>query len=437
MAIMDPNKTVENEQTGSNTTTPQCGPGQKLINGVCVAIRMQSGLSTDTSPRPDYNPFPNGNPFTQQQQNQTPGSLSEIYGGIRSGVRQATATNIQSARQTAEMQQEQLNQQLEQQRQDYLKNRQNLQRETFLRGRNVLANLANRGLATSGLQQLGDVQRTIATGQQMNELSQAFERARQGLTSQQTQIATGLQQFEAGQQSQLTQQLAGLDLQEQQAGVTESERSVAYAESLSTLLSDPNIPQNIKDTLAPLYEQLITTPQATEGATPGQTGSLTEALGTTTTASTAGQQASNIVTKYGSSLSTFEKDKLNEIIGDSEVLAQGSELRTVLSGLPEGTQTEVSVTNTKGNKAGLNDTYEIVVNGQGYSVEGRELAVLIMNGNITVSPEIAYSIVQRAGGRAARPGGTIGNQWDSVLKPYLKWLDENNINENTVKNPLR
>ncbi len=151
-------------------------------NQVNRNLNLQTGTGVPSGPLP-----------AEQQ------TLSQLYGGIRSGFEASTSANIEAARRSAELQQEQLNRQLEQQRADYLKNRQTLQRETFLRGRNLLSNLANRGLATSGLQQLGDIQRTIATGQQMNELSQAFERASTGLTTPPQQVPTGLPTFAADQ----------------------------------------------------------------------------------------------------------------------------------------------------------------------------------------------------------------------------------------------
>jgi hypothetical protein len=335
-----------------------------------------------------------------------------------------------------------LNRQLAEQRQDYLTNRQQLQKETFLRGRNILSNLANRGLATSGLLQLGDVQRTIATGQQMTGLAEAFERARQGITGQQQGIQTGLQQFEAGQQSQLAQQLAGLNLQERQAGVTESERSVAYAESLATLLSDPSIPQATKDALTPLYEQLITAPAPTTPTTPGETpaapgGSFSESFGRPVVRNVTSLVEG--VSAQGGNLSSLERNKLIDVVSNSDILKQNSPFMTDLAGVTPGTEVTATV-RTKTGKAGLNDQYFVQLpSGQSYELKGTELAVLLMNNAITVSPEIAYSIVQRAGsiGTTASALATVGNRFDAVLKPYLEWLKKNNINEKTVTNPIR
>jgi predicted Zn-dependent protease len=392
---------IEGLTNTTTTTTTQCPPGQQLVNGVCVTAMAE-----------------------------TPTTASEAYSGLATGLQQTTAANIDAARQTTAQQQQVLQSQLEQQRQDYLKNRQTLQKETFLRGRNVLANLANRGLATSGLQQLGDVQRTIATGQQMNELSQAFERAREGLTTQQTQLATGLQQYEAGQQAGLANQLASTQVQAQQAATTEAERSVAYAESLASIMADPTISQAQKDALAPLYERLITTtPTTTTTATEGITAtegtptpSLADLLGTTTTPPTRDELITSI-SNYTGSLSGLEERALSNVLKDSENLQQDSPFLVALSSKPEGLEITPSVT-TENNKAGLNDNYSVTIDGTQYDLEGRELAVLIMNGKVKVPDNIAVSIMQRVGGGIATTGTIWGNKYDAISKPYLKYLEE-------------
>lgn len=424
-------------QGSSDTNQKQCPPGQVLVNGTCVIQNpsqpnvQQPGQTTT----PPLTSAMNAQPAVTSTA--TAPTISSLYGDFRGAVQQTTDANIQAARQTASMQQDTLNRQLAEQRQDFLRNRQDLQKETFLRGRNILSNLANRGLATSGLLQLGDVQRTIATGQQMTGLSEAFERARQGLTAQQQGVQTGLQQFEAGQQSQLAQQLAGLGLQEQQAVVTESERSVAYAESLATLLSDPTIPQATKDALRPLYEQLITTQPAdtTPGQTPTTGGSFSDAFVTPTVRTVT--SLVDAVKSQGGKLSSFEENALIDFVSNSDMLKQGSPFMTDLAGVPEGTQVTATV-RTRGGKAGLNDEYFIQLpSGQEYELNGKELAVLLMNNAITVTPEIALSIAQRSGGQLATGLGVVGNRSSSVIIPYLEWLKKNNINEKTVTNPIR
>jgi len=449
MAIIGRNEEEKRKQF--NTITTNQSP---------TGSQMQTGqLSNFIGPQ---RPFDEDNPNNNNDNNnETPVSeqtLSQLYGGIRSGFETATSTSIDAARENARLQQEALNRQLEQQRADYLRNRQTLQKETFLRGRNLLSNLANRGLATSGLQQLGDIQRTIATGQQMNDLTQAFERARQGLTSQQQQVAAGLQQFEAGQQAQLQQQLAGLNLQERQTGIQDKERSIAYAESLATLLRDPEISQEVKDALTPLYEQLIGEIPELEGSE-GQ--SLSDLIGTSSgLGQTTTQLANDILDNIGGEgnmfggqdISALEKNEFRSYVNKSENLAQDSDLRTAIrNNVREGDIVEVNLSNPNPAKAGLNDDYGIVINGKEYIVRGKELAVLIMSGEIQVEPRIAVSILQWASGKITSQLYTMGNQDDAFVSLMRSWLQKNNylvgssnifdtglkVNTDIIKNPIR
>jgi hypothetical protein len=432
-------------QGSTDVNTQQCPVGQRLVNGVCVP---SSGLAAEMVPASLSGTQGVGTGTMQTQpassvrptQTSLP-SVSSLYGDYRGALQQTTQANIEAAQQTAAQQQTQLQQQLQQQRQDYLTNRQQLQKETFIRGRNILSNLANRGLATSGLLQLGDVQRTIATGQQMTGLSEAFERARQGITGQQQNIQTGLQQFQAGQQSQLAQQLSGLGLQERQANIQEAERITALVED--TISAGQTATPQQASLLNQIYaataagdtetlQQLLTQAEV-EGAAPQ--GSLTQAFsaptGNTVTSLVAG------VTQLGGNLSSLEQRKLIDVISDSENLAQGSPFMADLANVQPGTQVTATV-RTRGGKAGLNDSYFVQLpSGQEYELDGRELAVLLMNNSISVSPEIALSIAQRAGGSLASGTSVIGNRYDSVLKPYLEWLKKNNITRNTVQNPVR
>lgn len=446
-----------------STNTVQCPTGQVLINGVCStpnASRLpqasgglsgtQGGMAqpvTTTTMNPTATPESPVSPpvvpatATAVPATATAPTISSIYGDFRGAIQQTTDANIQAARQTAEMQQDTLNRQLAEQRQDFLRNRQDLQRETFLRGRNILSNLANRGLATSGLLQLGDVQRTIATGQQMTGLSEAFERARQGLTAQQQGVQTGLQQFEAGQQSQLAQQLAGLSLQERQANIQEAERITALVEDTisagqtatpqqAALLNQIYAATAAGDTEA--LQKLLAQAEVGGVATEG---SLTQAFG-----QTPGYTVTSLVDgvkSQGGNLSSFEENALIDVVSNSDMLKQDSPFMADLAKVPKGTQVTATV-RTKANKAGLNDEYFIQLpSGQEYELDGKELAVLLMNNAITVTPEIALSIAQRAGGRLATGLGVVGNRSSSVIIPYLEWLKKNNINEKTVTNPIR
>ncbi len=368
--------------------------------------------------------------------------LSELYGKYGQAIEQSTAASIEAARQNAEMQQQSLDKQLEQQRTDYLRNKQTLQKETFLRGRNVLANLANRGLATTGLLQLGDVQRTIATGQQMSNLSDIFNRASESIQQSKLNLGTSLQQYTSQQQADMATKLAGLDMQQRDAQIKEAERLTALVED--------TISASAGGTMTPEQQNLIN--QIYSATASGDTGTLQELLDRVETETGTAQgglsilatpsqnqysvvKLSNGVKNYYN-LNTRESNALLKVIENSKNFKADSEFMSDLNKVPKGTKVDATV-RSKSNKAGLNDDYFIELNGKEHKLEGRELAILIMNGAITVEPNIALSIVQRKHGRVANVGGTSGNEWDAVLRPYLKWLEENNINRETVTNEIR
>ncbi len=408
-----------------NQSLPPCPAGQQRdANGQCVVVRGYTSY-TGTSPQAETQDVQTtgGAEATAASTQQSP-TTSELYGGIAKALTGASQANIAASRAETQAAQSQLERQLQQQREDFLRNRQSLQRETFLRGRNVLANLANRGLATSGLQQLGDVQRTIATGQQMSELSRAFEQARQGLTAQQQAAGRAQTAFEAQQRGTLEQQLANLKVQEEQAGITEGERSVAYAESLAQLLSDPTIPQNIKQTLAPLYEQFIKTPA-------GQEGGLAQQL-QPRTLPTQNELITTVSGLAGGTYRSGENNALNKFITESENLNPQSPFMTALAATEQGQQFSPTVT-TKAGYAGLNDLYSVDLGGQTYSLDGKELATLVMSGQITVSPAIAVSILQGKEGNILDAGDLAGNLSDAIARPYLKWLQEQGFISRTAR----
>ena len=405
----------------SDVNAKQCPAGTVLVNGVCVdpnslqALRASGGLSGTQGVTQQTTPqfrmqtgygAPSQPAMVEPAVTQPSSTLSDIYGDIRKSLTGATEANIAASRAETQAAQSQLERQLQQQREDFLRNRQSLQRETFLRGRNVLANLANRGLATSGLQQLGDVQRTIATGQQMSELSRAFEQARQGLTAQQQAAGRAQTAFEAQQRGTLEQQLANLKAQEQQAGITDAERQLAMRESFEQLMSDPTIPQSIKENLAPYYEPFL----------PGVTGELKE----TKKPATLSDLIEGVTKTEGVEFSSGERNALNKIVQDSENLNPASPFMVALSGLPQGQQVTPTVS-TKAGYAGLNDNYSLEIGGQSFTLDGKELATLIMNGQITVSPAIAVSILQGKDGSLVP---VSGDQNEAIRKPYLQWLEE-------------
>lgn len=446
----------------------KCPEGQVLFQGACVPKEAVaeyyksigtgglSGTQGGNSGRLSDSLYPNPvgtnpavtNPVGTNSVGITPpasnlSDLSELYGNYGGAIKQSTEASIEAARQNTQIQQQSLDKQLEQQRTDYLRSRQTLQKETFLRGRNVLANLANRGLATTGLLQLGDVQRTIATGQQMSNLSEVFNRASESLQQSKLNLGTSLQQYTSQQQADMATKLAGLDMQQRDSQIKEAERLTALVED--------TISASAGGTMTPEQQNLIN--QIYAATASGDTGTLQGLLdqveqtaGTgTVTGGLSGLVAppqnqysivklSNGVKEYYT-LGTKSSNALLSVIEKSDNFKADSEFMSDLNKVPNGTKVDVTV-RTRGNikKAGLNDDYFIELNGKEHRLEGRELAILIMNGALTVEPNIAFSIVQ---GESVMASEEAGDKWDVVLRPYLKWLEENNINKETVTNTIR
>lgn len=89
--------------------------------------------------------------------------------------------------------------------------------DAYDRNRANLNNLASRGLAGSGLQQLGEVQERMETGNQMNDLASQYYSYMDDLNEQQKAGEEQYNQGIASIESSLEEQLANLGLQEFQA----------------------------------------------------------------------------------------------------------------------------------------------------------------------------------------------------------------------------
>lgn len=362
-------------------------------------------------------------------------SIDQIISNLRNALEQGSQQTIDFSRQETAATQAELSRQLAEQRRDYLKNRQALQKDTFLRGRNVLANLANRGLATSGLQQLGDVQRTIATGQQMNELSQAFESARQNLTAQKDAAARAQTQFESQERTDLASQLAGLEFEGMDRQTRQAEIAAVYGESFRAIMDDPNTSAATKELLGSLYQQLINL------GMPAGTSTTTPTDGGTGGSGGGGEDFVFNSVSVSQAMEGFVPDQIS-VGGTDQISAhfsgnalfdtnteEGKRLYTALNTLGENKTVQIGAPNTSANYYGFNDTYTFVVGGQEFSVEGYDLAGLIMSGAIQVDPRIALSLIQDGAGNIKQTAsGPKTNTFTRSMFAYLQEqgiLDEN------------
>jgi hypothetical protein len=120
-------------------------------------------------------------------------TLKSIYEKQKQLAAQQALEQERLAREQASKQQQQLANQLKEQRYDYQQLKQIANRQINQRGRNLLNQLSNRGLATSGLLQLGDVQNRLATGQTLSELAQENRRVQEAGMQARENISSNLQ----------------------------------------------------------------------------------------------------------------------------------------------------------------------------------------------------------------------------------------------------
>lgn len=433
-----------------------CPAGFKMVNGQCVPEDTKS-----TPEIPDRYKTLSGELASYQHAiNKTPeeleteaqqSALSKIYDEEQQAYKGIVQQNIKSSEENLQLQRDLYNKQLAEQRQDYLKNRQALQKDTFMRGRNLLANLSNRGLATSGLQQLGDVQRTIATGQQMSGLSEAFSKARDNITQQLSAAETTHRQFAGQQEAGLAASIAASEKEKHGALQRDSERTLSLQESLIAALQTPGLSDEQKSQLTNIYTTAMggggTTTPATGGAT-GETtdGTLAGAFGTTggEGVGTYQMQADTYFTgDYSANKAKASEEFQNSWAkGENNPLfnEESAEYQTLeTNGGRISGYTRSSSPNLLG---GFNDTFTVITpDGGSISGTGGQIAAAIMAGRIKIDindpnqAELLWDIAKVGG--AGTSIGTNKNvhtgdvakslRWNSVIEGFLGYLNEQGL----------
>lgn len=431
--------------TSARNQTMKCPEGQVLFQGACVPVaeyrrliatgglsNAQGGNSGSLSGLIDTQGAQQGGVNTPKS---NLADLSGLYGKYGQAIEQSTQASIEAARQTTQMQQQSLDKQLEQQRADYLRNRQTLQKETFLRGRNVLANLANRGLATTGLLQLGDVQRTIVTGQQMSNLADVFNRASESIQQSKLNLGTSLQQYTSQQQADMATKLAGLDMQQRDAQIKEAERLTALVED--------TISASAGGTMTPEQQSLIN--QIYSATASGDTGTLQELLNRVETETGTGQGglsslvappqntgdyialAQKVSSYKDAGLTDKETSLISSYLKGSKYFKEGSDKAAkLLDALQTNRGKEATYTqHKKSGNAGYNDTYDVVFSdGKTAEVGGRDLMALVISGDIKLTKEQAVQITRAGDGQIIPSNVISGDKWDAFVKPYIQWLKD-------------
>jgi hypothetical protein len=165
--------------------------------------------------------------------------MSEAINQKKTLAQQIKEQAEMEARQAAETSRRALAQEIASNRRDFNQNRQQIEQDSFMRSRNLQGALSSRGLATSGVAQLGEVQNQLAKGQSVNSLAQRMTQtnqlARQGETDVAQNLATQLGR-------------AGIAYGQQMSDISDQEteeenlRKQREQESVSTLIAAFNNP---------------------------------------------------------------------------------------------------------------------------------------------------------------------------------------------------
>lgn len=194
----------------------------------------------------------------QQQSNIN--SIPDIYDMYRKRQELASeeyAEQRRLAEQQANIAREALAKQIEKQRYDYLRGQQAALDSSYDRSRRLTNALANRGLLTSGMLQLGDVQNRMATGQTLSSLAEANRDVTEAALQAEQAISRGL--IDAINR-------AGLDYQR---GLLDSDRTafeqeqalraqqMDYALALIDALRDPDLDPATRDALLSIFSPYL------------------------------------------------------------------------------------------------------------------------------------------------------------------------------------
>jgi len=128
----------------------------------------------------------------------TPGnsdvSMNDLYEQRLGLAESLAAEQRRISQEAANYKRESLSDQLDQQRRQYQQGLQMMNEQGYNRGSQLLNQLANRGLATSGLIQLGDAQNKMAQGQGLSELAYQDRMGRENINQAQRQTESTLAQ---------------------------------------------------------------------------------------------------------------------------------------------------------------------------------------------------------------------------------------------------
>lgn len=156
-----------------------------------------------------------------------------IYDKQLSLAEQIAAEQRRIAQEAATYKKQTLADQLDQQRRSYAQNLAAVNEQTYSQGSKLLSSLANRGLGTSGLLQLGDVQTQMAKGGALSDLAYQQRIGAENIGREQRQVGSSL--ASALRQAELDKQSSILSAEESEYARSQAERDRQQEIGLSLL----------------------------------------------------------------------------------------------------------------------------------------------------------------------------------------------------------
>lgn len=172
--------------------------------------------------------------------------LDALNASRKSLVEQQYQSIIQKREQEAERARQDLARNLGDQRRAFRQGKQAVSEDSFSRGRNLFRSLASRGLAGSGLQQLGDVQNRMATGRAIGGL---YGNLQQGLETgalAEQRLSQDLSTSLADAGTARTRDLLNIDEQTLNRQDAQKREDTQLALQIGEILANPDVPQDLK-----------------------------------------------------------------------------------------------------------------------------------------------------------------------------------------------
>lgn len=186
-----------------------------------------------------------------------PQGLLDIYNKQIKLANQQYANQQALAQRNAERDRQRLQEQLANQRMDYLRGQQLVSQEGFQRGRGLLNTLADRGLATSGLLQLGDVQNRMAQGASLSALANANAQVQKAGMDASKDISDNLVNQLMQSNIQRDASLLNADLMNYELGQGEQDRALQTLLSLVEVFGAEGLDSATKNAIAQAYQAYL------------------------------------------------------------------------------------------------------------------------------------------------------------------------------------